>query len=132
VASGERVLLDSVILIDHFNGIEEATRYIEGVASRASISAITRAEVLAGFEGPAVPAARALLQRFRLLVIDGAVADLAAELRRTQRWKLPDAVQAAVACHHGLVLATRNTRDFSPARHAFVRVPYTVAPRTTS
>jgi|GEM_PF-5947900 len=44
------VLLDSVILIDHFNGIEQATEYLEEVWGVAHISAITRAEVLTGFE----------------------------------------------------------------------------------
>ena len=43
-------LLDSVILIDHFNGISEATRFISGLApARTAISVITRAEILVGF-----------------------------------------------------------------------------------
>ncbi|MBK6580422.1 MAG: PIN domain-containing protein, partial [Sandaracinaceae bacterium] len=57
---------------------------------------------------------------------DGPVADLAAALRREHRWKLPDALQAAAARQHGLRLATRNTKDFPPAKHAFVVVPYTL------
>lgn len=38
---------------------------------------------------------------------------------------LPDAFQAAVARQQGLKLAVRNTKDFPPARFAFV-VPYDV------
>jgi predicted nucleic acid-binding protein len=68
----------------------------------------------------------ALLNRFHLLVIDGPVADLAAQLRREHRWQLPDALQAAAARHNGLRLATRNTKDFPPERYAFVHVPYTL------
>jgi predicted nucleic acid-binding protein len=124
--SGERVLLDSVILIDHFNGVEAATAYLKKVAERAHISAITRAEVLTGFDEEDLPLARSLLDTFPLLVIDGKVADLAAALRRSHRWRLPDAFQVAVARAHGLMLATRNTSDFPPERHDFVRVPYTV------
>lgn len=122
--NGEPVLLDSVILIDHFNGHESATAYLREVAGRAYTSAITRAEVLAGFDDPDAETARQLLDQFPLLPIDLAVADIAARLRRDRRRRLPDALQAAVATHHALSLATRNTRDFDPARDSFVVVPY--------
>jgi predicted nucleic acid-binding protein len=118
------VVLDSVILIDHFNAIDQATNYLQQIGESASITAITRAEVLTGFDSADVPLASALLNRFRLLVIDAAVADLAAQLRREHRWKVPDALQAAAARQHGLQLATRNTKDFPPDRFPFVHVPY--------
>jgi predicted nucleic acid-binding protein len=120
------VVVDSVILIDHFNSVPSATTYLEQVGESASITAITRAEVLTGFDSADVPLASALLNRFRLLTIDGPIADLAAQLRREHRWKLPDALQAAAARQHGLRLATRNTKDFPPQRYAFVHVPYTL------
>ena len=122
--SGERPLLDSVILIDHFNGVQEATDYLRTVYGQARISAVTRAEVLCVFDEVSLPAAAALLDRFVMIPIDAPIADLAARLRRQHGWKLPDALQAGAALHHGLVLATRNTRDFAPGHHAFVRVPY--------
>jgi hypothetical protein len=123
--SGRRVLLDSVILIDHFNGILQATDYLKEVASEACISAITRAEVQAGFDSAeSLSSARKLLDRFPLIPIDATVADLAAELRRRFRWKLPDALQAAAAKFHQLKLVTRDTKDFPPERHSFVTVPY--------
>ena len=125
--NGDLVVLDSVILIDHFNGIAAASDYLERVGDRAAITAITRAEVLAGFDVSDAPVARALLDHFRLINIDGSVADLAALLRREHRWKLPDALQAAAARAHGLSLATRNTRDFPPERFPFVEVPYSLA-----
>jgi len=120
---GEGVLLDSVILIDHFNGVEKATTYLRRVEGRARVSAIARAEVLSGFEPPQAGLARMLLDSFPLIVIDRPVADLGAELRRTFRWRLPDALQAAAATHHGLKLATRNTTDFPAKRFDFVVVP---------
>jgi predicted nucleic acid-binding protein len=120
------VVIDSVILIDHFNSVSQATAYLSEVGETAAITAITRAEVLTGFDSADVPLAAALLSRFRLLVIDEAIADLAARLRREHRWKLPDALQAAAARQHGLRLATRNTKDFPPDRHTFVHVPYTL------
>lgn len=51
-------------------------------------------------------------------------ADDAAALRQRQHWKLPDAMQAAVAMRHGLVLVTRNTCDFQPGGEVEVLVPY--------
>ncbi len=121
-----RFLLDSVILIDHFNGRPEATRWLAEAGHEAAVSVITRAEVLAGFESQGVAAAAGLLDRFPTLSIDKVIADLAARLRREHRWKMPDALQAALASYHSLRLATRNTRDFPPERHPFVVVPYTL------
>jgi predicted nucleic acid-binding protein len=117
-------LLDSVILIDHFNGIPQATAYLSAMKGRFAISVITRAEVLAGFDRQAAKMAVMLLNRFPTLIIDRPVADVAARLRREFRWKMPDALQAAVAKHNRLRLVTRNTRDFPPGRHNFVTVPY--------
>lgn len=120
------LLLDSVILIDHFNGHAAATSYLGRVHAEAAISAITRAEVLAGFDATMAAPARAVLDRLRFIPIGQSEADEAARLRQSHRWKLPDALQAAVAQIHGLQLATRNTRDFDPVRHPFVVVPSTI------
>ena len=117
------ILLDSVILIDHLNGIPAATAYLQGLPT-ASISVITRAEVLAGTDSRKVAVVTRLLNRYPTLGIDQAVADRAADLRRIHRWRLPDAFQAALTEIHGLQLATRNTKDFPPARFAWVVVPY--------
>lgn len=122
--AGLNYLLDSVVLIDHFNGIEAATAFLAGRGSRCAVSVITRAEVLAGFDEAGAALASGLLDGFPALPITAEIADLAASLRRTQRWKLPDALQAAVAAHHGLTLVTRNTRDFRPGGMPEVLVPY--------
>ena len=117
------VLLDSVILIDHLNAIPAASRYLQSL-NNATVSVITRAEVLAGTDNDNVEPVRRLLDRYPTLTIDQAIADRAAELRRLHRWRLPDAFQAALAEAHKLQLATRNTRDFPPEKHAWVIVPY--------
>ena len=121
-----KLLLDSVILIDHFNGLEAATRYLSEHHSDAAISVITRAEVLTGFAQRTAAKATRFLDCFPTLGIDQATADLAAALRRDHGWKLPDAFQAAIAQQHGLRLVTRNARDFPPQRHHFVVIPYRV------
>lgn len=124
--SGVELLLDSVILIDHFRGVGEATAFLVEFGRRSAVSVITRAEVLAGFEPRHLPLALGLLDRFPTFGIETPVADLAAQLRREHRWKMPDAFQAALARYHALRLATRNTRDFPPKRHPWVVVPYEI------
>ena len=119
-----KVLLDSVVLIDHFNGVRAATSYLKEIQGEAWVSVITRAEVLCGFDAAAAELALRLLERFPTLPIDRDAADLAASLRRTHRWRLPDAFQAALAQLHGLKLATRNVRDFPPDQFDFVVAPY--------
>lgn len=121
-----KLLLDSVILIDHFNGIAAATSYLAAHHPDAAVSVITRAEVLTGFDQRAVGKVAQFLDCFPTLGIDQATADLAAALRRNHGWKLPDAFQAAIAQQHGLKLVTRNRRDFPPQRHRFVVIPYGV------
>jgi predicted nucleic acid-binding protein len=116
--------LDSVVLIDHFNGAAAATRFIERHARDLAVSAITRAEALAGFAEAQVPLGVALLDGLRFLPMDAAVADEAARIRRSTRLKLPDAIQGAFATRHGLKLATRNTKDFPAGRFPFVVVPF--------
>jgi len=118
------ILLDSVILIDHLNGREAATSYLDRICRDAVVSVVTRSEVLTGYPPDSNQVAVDLLEIFPLLEITKEVADLAAQLRRQYRWRLPDAFQAALAQTHKLQFATRNTRDFNPADHPFVTVPY--------
>jgi len=119
-------LLDSVILIDHFNGVEAATAFLREHRSNIAISAITHAEVMTGFDDAQRALPARLLEVFVCLPLDRETADLAARLRRDHRWKLPDAIQAAVAQHHGLKLVTRNTKDFPADVFHFVLTPYSL------
>jgi predicted nucleic acid-binding protein len=120
-------LIDSVILIDHLNGIEKATRFIAKLDPlETAISVITRAEILTGLDEDQQAEVISLLDQYQLLIIDKQIADLAANLRRNYGWKLPDAFQAALAQNHKVKLSTRNTKDFNPQKHDFVEIPYTV------
>ena len=123
-----RWLVDSVILIDHFNGINAATQFIADEGEDIALSPITRAEVLVGFDDNHLLLAVELLDQFPTLPITAIEADLAASLRRSERWRLPDALQAAIARSHGLALVTRNMKDFPPDHYDFVKVPYTLDP----
>jgi hypothetical protein len=118
-------LLDSVILIDHLNGISAANDFVLSLdPAESAISVITWAKILVGVEKEDEALVRAFLNQFHLFSIDKPVADLAASLRKSQKWKLPDAFQAALAIHHKVKLVTRNTKDFDPKKHDFVEVPY--------
>ena len=119
-----KYLLDSVILIDHFNGVAAATAFLGRHGADSAVSVITRAEVLAGFGDDSVLLATGLLDTFPTLPMTTEIADKAARLRRSARWKLPDAIQAAIARAHGLMLVTRNTRDFQPGGDPEVLIPY--------
>ncbi|MFA6032505.1 MAG: PIN domain-containing protein [Myxococcota bacterium] len=124
--SGKGTLVDSVIVIDHLNGIREATEYLRQNHANCRVSAITVAEVLAGLEGAERDKAAGLLDCFAFLPLDREDAVKAAELRKTHGWKLPDAFQAALARLHGLKLVTRDEKAFKPEKHSFVLVPYRV------
>jgi hypothetical protein len=118
-------LIDSVILIDHLNGVEKATRFIINLDPlETAISVITRAEILTGIDEDEAAGVIPLLDQYQLLIIDKPVADLAAQLRKEHGWKLPDAFQAALAKHHKIKLITRNSKDFSPQKYDFVEIPY--------
>ncbi|CAB1065216.1 hypothetical protein D1BOALGB6SA_10013 [Olavius sp. associated proteobacterium Delta 1] len=118
-------LIDSVILIDHLNGIEKATRFIIKLDPvETAISVITRAEILTGLGETEQAEVIPLLDQYQLLIIDKPTADFAARLRREHGWKLPDAFQAALAQHHKIKLITRKSKDFNPRKHDFVEIPY--------
>ena len=118
-----KFLLDSVILIDHLNGIDKAHHWLAQHHSNSCLSVITRAEVLTGANEVNLQSTQLLLNYFSTLPMTAEDADLAAQLRQQNRWKLPDAIQAAFAIRHNLLLVTRNTKDFS-VKQAFVHIPY--------
>jgi hypothetical protein len=118
-------LLDSVILIDHLNGIPQATEFLLALdPAKTAISVVSYAEILTGLDEDGESKAMPLLSSFEILGIDTAVAEKAAALRRLHGWKLPDAFQAAIAILHGVKLCTRNTKDFNTGKHPFVEIPY--------
>ena len=117
-----RALLDSNILIDHLRGIAAAKEEVAR-CQPASISIITWIEVMAGAAPDLEDITRALLRSFECISVDAAVAERAVRLRRSRRLKLPDAIILATALERGLVLVTRNIKDF-PEDDPAIRVPY--------
>ncbi len=123
-----KYLLDSVIIIDHLNGVTKASVWLEKLKEgQAAISVVTRAEVLVGIDQDQLRAfVKILLSEYQCLGIKEATADLASDLRRINKWLLPDAFQVAIAKEHGIKLITRNTKDFQEKKHDFVKIPYRI------
>ncbi|MCF8242498.1 MAG: PIN domain-containing protein [Melioribacteraceae bacterium] len=119
-----KYLIDTVILIDHLNGIKKATEWLKK-NKNSFISPITRAELLVGAEETEKHSIKLLLDSFETLSINNEIADLAAELRKKHRLKLPDAIQAAIAVINKVKLVTRNTKDFNKEME-FVKIPYKI------
>lgn len=120
-----RAVIDTNILIDYLAGVQPAREELTRHAG-ASISAITWMEVLVGAaDEPETERLRWFLSGFQRIPIDDAVAELAVEIRRKHRMRLPDAIIWASARSIGGLLVTRNTKDFPPDDPG-VRVPYAI------
>lgn len=107
--SGTEYLLDTNFIL----GMLKATPAVIEVlntrpllAGQCAYSAVTRMELL-GFPGISLEEEaliRSVLEQFSYLPIDRAVEDMAIQLRRTRRVKLPDALIAATALCYELQL----------------------------
>ena len=118
-----KALFDTTILIECLYGIEQAVaemmRYDKVVVSR-----IVWIEFLVGAKTADVEARRRyMLDDCELLEVDEAVSQETILIRQRTRLKLPDAIILATARVHGLLLVTRNHRDF-PHREPDIRIPY--------
>jgi len=115
-------VFDTNIVIDALNGIADADAEYSRYA-RVSISRITWMEVLVGEQGDDALVRNFLETQFDILPLDMTVAERAVQLRRTHRFRLPDAIIWATAQVNGAVLVTRNVKDFH-ADWEGIRVPY--------
>ena len=117
-----RLCLDTNILIDVLKGERSALAWLEQ-HQRPAISLITWMEVLVGCQPHEAQVVQRWLEGFDRIAVDACVAEAAVSLRREHTLKLPDAIILASAKCSGLVLATRNTKDF-PLRLGDVLHPY--------
>ena len=119
-----KALFDTNILIDYLNGIADARKELSLYES-ASISIVTWMEVMIGGEEGSSDTTRAFLNRFKAIQTDDHIAERAVKLRRERGLRLPDAIILATSIETGLMLVTRNTKDFG-ADLPGVRHPYRV------
>lgn len=111
---GEMILIDSNIIIYHFNGVEKATQFLSQNRGNMSISMMTVAEVLSfAPDTQALKLAEKFLnEQFTWLDISREIILKSAEIRREKKIKTPDAIIGATALCHGLALVSRNSKDF--------------------
>lgn len=117
-----KAVVDTNILIDYLNGSRKAKHELDSF-EELYVSLITWMEILVGATEDEEAEIREFLRRFRVQPVDEGVAERAVEIRRKEKMRLPDAIIWATAQQLGILLVTRNTRDF-PVRHPGVRVPY--------
>lgn len=111
-------LLDTDIFVDHLRG----ARRLRPTKDRIHYSVITRCELFAGQETDEELVGR-LLAPFVEVAVDRSIAERAGRLRRGSTLRTPDALIAASALENGLVLGTRNRRDFQAVRGLKIRQP---------
>ena len=117
-------VFDTNIVIDALNGVAEADTEYDRY-ERVLISRVTWMEVLIGAEGDDSELRDFLETHFEIIPLDLAVAEIAVQLRREQRLRLPDAIIWATARVNDAILVTRNTKDFNPDWDG-IHLPYTI------
>lgn len=106
-------LIDTNIIIHYLEGEQAAVSFLRTYRGKLAISSITWMETLSyPFSADEEQIVRAFLHELRLIEISSVVMELSVEIRRTKKMKLPDAIIAASAIHHDLILVTRNIKDF--------------------
>lgn len=120
-----RAVVDTNILIDFLSGVDDARRELNRHRD-ASISQVTWMEVMVGArDDDDARRLKSFLAGFHRVPIDDLVSEIAVEIRRRTRIRLPDAIIWASAQRIDGILVTRNTKDF-PRQDPTVRVPYSL------
>lgn len=118
-----KAVIDTNIIIDLFNGIEQAKQELSQYESPI-ISIITWIELFIGVDDEKEKQIiNNFLGKFIIQQVDIKVAQQAVEIRKSSKKKLPDAIIEATAKVNGTILVTRNIKDFND-NLPHVRVPY--------
>jgi predicted nucleic acid-binding protein len=117
-----RALFDTNILIDYLCGKEEARNLLKQY-EKPSISIITKMEILAGTEEDELAITKDFLENFEIIPLNDKVSEIATEIRRNSKIKLPDSIIWASAKSVGAILVTNNREIFS-AQAPDIKHPY--------
>ncbi len=121
----KKCLLDTNIVILYLAGIEEVRPYVESTKYYSYISAITVTELLAksDLSKSEQKLILGVISKFDVIDFDTNVAYAAADLKRKHKsLKTPDAVLAATAHVHSLVLVSRD-KNFKKIKEIKVEEP---------
>lgn len=124
------MVVDTHILIDHFHGNTHATAFVREALLRGDtliISIATVSELLAGMRLGEEEDTDAILSLFQIFPADEPIARMAGaflnKYGRKHHIDLGDALIAATAQVHGMLLITRNIRHY-PMDEIEAQVPY--------
>lgn len=109
--SGDRLVLDTNVILGFLAGKAETTVYLNGQAdAELYVSAITRMELLSfpSLESKEEQAVNEFLDCVTVMPIDDRIERLAIDLRRETRCRLPDAIIAATALRLEATLVTHD------------------------
>ena len=111
---GKKYLIDTNTLIDAQtkNMPQNGLRFLESVIDEDfTVSFITYIEFL-GYKG-ATKDSESFIALADMIEINMPIIDACIALRKAQRIKLPDAIIAATALTHNLIIISRNISDFN-------------------
>ena len=122
-----KLLVDTDVMVGYLRGKGEAVTFLESLEGRPATSVICVAELISGVRSKAErEAIERFLLAFELLAVDEGIARLGGEYRQRYRGThgtgLADALVAATAASHSLVLTTFNAKHYPML--AEVLVPY--------
>ena len=128
---GKRYLLDSNTVIDYIAGLYQgkAAQWLNQlIDEEINVSVITKIEVLS-FD-PDKDDNYAILVDFfeasNIFELTNDIVNKTIQIRQKQKIKLPDAVIASTALENGLVLVSRNIKDFKNIPDLEVVNPYSI------
>jgi len=128
---GKKYLLDSNAVIDYIAGLysEKAVQWLNQVVDEEiNVSVITKIEVLS-FDPDKDNCYPILVDFFEIsniIELTDEIVSTTIQIRQKQKIKLPDAVIASTALMKGLILVSRNTKDFKNIPDLEVVNPYDI------
>jgi len=128
---GKRYLLDSNTVIDYIAGLhpDKAVQWLNQlIDEEINVSIITKIEVLS-FEPEKDDNYTTLVDFFEasnIFELTNDIVNKTIQIRQKHKIKLPDAVIASTALVNGLILVSRNTKDFKSIPDLVVLNPYDI------
>jgi len=128
---GKRYLLDSNTVIDYIAGLYsgKAMQWLNQIIDEEIVvSVITKIEVLSfdPDKDDNYPILVDFFETSTILELSDSIVNKTIEIRQRQKIKLPDSVIASTALVNGLVLISRNTKDFRTISDLEVINPYDI------
>lgn len=128
---GQRYLIDTNVISHLFSDKlpNEGKDFVKNIVNTDFIiSVAVEIEILTYHELPdKLPLIEEFINLATILPLDKSVTQTAIQLRRNQRkLKLGDAIIAATALVHTLILITNNTKDFSSIKGLQIIDPHTI------